>query len=358
VNAEVDPADAQPAANRYDALAVLLARSRERLARLGQEPSAGHFVCPSCLRLLPERKASRGHYPADALPGGSAQTELQCTDCNYVVSRYEVMAINFFTREWDLGIGVPDLPGRVRAKGRVTSADGKVNIDLTRFSAKAKRDFETLRARSTATGRVTFNITEPTPEAAVRPLLAWSFLAWFYYAGYLYAASPGAALVRRLILHPEDPLPETVIYSRGYIDRPLPRPEPVIIIATEGGRPATKMEDVTQWIGIGASWGATTVAMPFANDAEGSVWKGLKALHDADELSSIGLMPLRKMLSIPLIEKGLTGPMVIQNKETEERWAVADDLASEDVERLVAGHSPYLIVPTTVRRSRAGRRGG
>lgn len=330
---------------RHRALSALLARARRRLAQLGHEPADGYFVCPTCLRLLPEALASRGHFPADALPGGSAQTELQCTECNHVVSRYEAAAINFFTRDWDLELGVPGQPGRVRAKGRVTTDGQGVQIDLSRFSPKARRDLASLRARSAAPGRLDFTITEPTPESALRPLLAWSFLAWFYYGGYRYAASAGAALVRRAILDPEQPLPHPIIYSRGNIDRPLPKPEPVLLITAKDGRPPSGLSDVANFLGVGASWGATTVVMPFANDAAGRVWNALKALDESGELGWIGLWPLRKMLSIPLIEKGLDAPMVIENKATTERWAITESLSEDQVRKLVEGRSEHVIAP-------------
>ncbi len=345
---------AEPTTGARDRRKVLLVRARERLARLGMEPPAGSFVCPMCLRLRPESAATRSHFPADALPGGRAQTELAFRDCNGATATYERSAIDYLTNVWDVSIG-PTRGRRIKGRGVVRTDGHGVGIQLVGpTAALAGRKFNAARSGAPDPHHVTITIREPLEDGTKRSLVAWSFLSWFFYAGYRYVMTPGAALVRRSILDPSQPLPAAIVLRRGPLQVPLPQAEPVLVV--EGERPVKSAADIHEVIGLGARWGTLVVALPLANDAEGRVWLRLGELVALDGGATVAAFDLRRL--VPGVTRdGLHDAMVIENKSTGSRWEVSHEPTRDELQSLVEGRSPHVITPQRARSSPRPTRG-
>jgi hypothetical protein len=338
----------KPSSSTAQALAD---RSRVRLTELGASVREGYFVCPLCLRLLPDTEASQGHYPAKKLPGPH-RSELLCIGCNsFIGQAYENDAIDFLTRIHKVEVG-PAEGGRIFGRAKVQKKAGTIEIDMV-SGAKGKRGVlqravDEVRQRSQVPNELDFRLSLPADEFARRAILAWSYLEWFFYAGYRYVASSGAELVRRLILDPDLPLPNGSYFQHGSVELPLAAPRPILVIRAEK---VQSINDIQEVIGLGTEWGVSVSVFPFANDQDGRCWNRLEQLLAEDELRTIRRWPLRKMLSIPLIEKGLRAEMVIGHNDN--RHVIAQDLSAAELEELSGGRSPrQLTPPRQARRSR------
>ena len=330
---------------------TLAERGRDRLVELGGSAVAGRFVCPLCLRLLPDARASAGHYPAAAVPGPHS-TELLCVDCNsFIGSDYEMEAVDFLNRVHRVTMGPADV-GRVSGRAKVKTGPGGVGIELIENRRRPSgpstlsRTLGDLRARSRTPHLLDVTLRLPPEEHVRRALLAWSYLAWFHYAGYRYVASEGAELVRRLVLEPDAQLPVGAFFANGSVSLPLPAPQPILVIRAQR---ATSLDDIEEIIALGAEWGAAVSVLPFANDADGHGWRRIEQLLEFDGLLTVRRWPMRKMLSVPLIEKGLRAEMVISKDEA--RYVIAGTLPADDLAALAEGRSARIIDPR-----RAGRR--
>ena len=328
-----------------DRARTLAERGRDRLVELGGAAVAGKFVCPLCLRLLPDARASAGHYPAEAVPGPHS-TELLCADCNsYVGSAYENEAVDFLNQVHRVTMGPADT-GKLSGRAKVRSGPEGIGISLIGSPRRSsspgslERTLGDLRARSRTPHKLDVTLRLPSEEQVRRALLAWSYLAWFYYAGYRYAASAGAELVRRLLLEPDVPLPTGAFFSHGSVALPLPIPKPILVIRAER---ATSLDDLEEVIAIGVEWGAAVSVLPFANDEEGHGWRRIEQLLEFDSLRTVRRWPMREMLSIPLIEKGLRADMVIEKDG--DRHVIAGGLPADDLAALAEGRSARIIDP-------------
>lgn len=330
----------KPSSSTAQALAD---RSRVRLTEMGASVREGWFVCPLCLRLLPDTEASQGHYPAKKLPGPH-RSELLCSGCNsFIGQAYENDAIDFLTRIHKVEVE-PAGGGRIFGRAKVQKEAGKIEIAMV-SGAKGKRGVlqravDEVRQRSPVPNELDFRLSLPADEFARRAILAWSYLEWFFYAGYRYVASSGAELVRRLILDPDPPLPTGSYFQNGPVELPLPAPRPILVVRAEKVK---SINDIQEVIGLGTEWGVSVSVFPFANDQDGRCWNRLEELLAENELRTIGRWPLREMLSIPLIEKGLRAEMVIGHDD--DRHVIAQDLSAAELEELSGGRSPRQLAP-------------
>jgi hypothetical protein len=329
-----------------DRLRSLLDQARARLRDLGSEPEVGSFVCPTCLRLLPESIASQGHYPAEAMNRGLTQTELQCSDCNNAINlEYERAAQDFFTRQWDVAFG-PKGGGHLQFKAEVTTENGVLRIRSNGMGTKARRHLEDLMRHAPQPGLTGFHIAEPREEVAKRALLAWSFLGWFRYAGYAYAASPGAVRVRQIILDPTQALPTSLVYTRsgGGELLPLPRPEPLSIILAKSDQPIHEITDIESFLALGMWWGKLVVVLPFANDPEGRSWERLAHVAALGQTTRVREMNLRTAFRT-VQPRGLTAEVVVEITETGERLEMTHRFSESEVAEIAAGRSPLRMAP-------------
>jgi hypothetical protein len=293
-----------------------------------------------CLRLLPEAVATRGHFPSDALKGGRAQIELECSDCNQTMNDgYEKTAQDFLKGEWGIGIQ-PEGRGRSGFSGSFKVEGQTVSIALAKTSARGLKELDAALAGVTDQSTLHLDFQIPMREARDRAFLAWSFLAWSHYAGYLYTASPGAAVVRRLVLDARQPLPATVV---GHVDGslapslPLPRPEPVILVKTIG-------TEIWGLLGVGMAWGSAIVALPFASDEAGLVYQRLQETSRLGPPQAISMVSIKSYLDA-VQPKEITRSIRLTELSTGIDYDVTRHLPEQEAEDLVNGRSPYAYSP-------------
>ena len=325
--------------------ARLATKANERLARLGGEVPPGNFVCPTCLRLLSVDVATEGHYPARSAPAVQHRIEVQCADCNNRIgATYESAGVDFIRFVRTVTMARPDRAGpTLTRQAMVRSKDGSVSVELMsrsrrragRHSRHAHTQLDRVLEGSTTPREMAVSISRPTDEAAKRAMLAWSFLSLFYYAGYRYAASPGAEQVRRLILDPSVPLPEGVLFTKGSIEMPLARPEPVVVVLRDEDR------TVVEAIAMGVLWDRLVVVFPFANDRDDRAWRRVSQLLLFDELRTTDWVRLRR--AHESMSKELMAPVEFSDGEI--RRAVNVELAAIEVQSLAAGVSPRRLDP-------------
>lgn len=323
----------------------LVTRANERLAQLGAIVEPGSFVCPTCLRLLPVTFATEGHYPARTAPAVRRRTELQCSECNSRIgATYEGAGIDFMKFVRTVTMSRPGIASPyVRRQGTVRNQDGGVSVEL--HSRGAKRPGRHARHAHTRLDRVlegaqvprtlAVTIERPTDDPAKRAVLAWSFLALFYYAGYRYAASAGAERVRRLILDPNSPLPEGVVYTKGSIRMPLAAPEPVVVVRKENGTPV-------ELVAMGVQWDRLVAVFPFANDHDNRAWGRLSELLAADELVTTDVQRLRS--THDLLRKELNA-LVEVSDDSGGRRRITAELTLVEIQALAEGVSPRRLDP-------------
>jgi hypothetical protein len=333
------------ASKERDSRALLLAAGRSRLEQLGVSPTPGQFVCPVCLRLLPEAEARRGHFPADALKGGAAQIELECADCNQASNvAYEKAAQDFLTGEWGIEIR-PEGRGAVKLRGDLMVEGDTVSIRLPKLSSRGERELAAAMSHVKDQSSLHLRVHQPTKEALHRALLAWSFLAWSKYAGYLYMASPGAAIVRRLVLDVTQALPRTVVLQGdglGPLSPPLPRPEPVVLVATV-------RSEIWSVLGLGMAWGPAVVALPFANDKEATVYERLEEtslLKPSWELHTVSIPDRLRAVQPGELRRAVR----LTELATGHDHDVTRHLSGQEAADLAAGLSPYGYAPRIGRR--------
>lgn len=325
---------------RQNSRELLLAAARQRLERFGFAPAPGHFVCPVCLRLLPDSQATRGHFPSHALKGGNAQIELECSDCNQAMNEgYEKAAQDLLNGEWGIGIK-PEGRGRVGLRGDIVIEGDTVSIRLAKLSARGQRELDAAIAHITDQSTIHLDLHEPTREARDRAFLAWSFLAWSRYAGYLYTASAGAAIVRRLVLDVTRALPPTVVAhmeGSGPPSLPLPRPEPVVLVRTV-------RSEVWGVLGLGMAWGPTIVALPFASDEAGAVYERLLETSLLGPAQEIHAVSVRAYLDA-VQPKEITRSVRLTELATGHDYDVTRHLPAQEARDLADGRSPYVYSP-------------
>lgn len=319
----------------------LVDRANSQAQSLGAgTPNAGHFVCPICLSLQPFARATRGHYPAKALPGTHAM-EVLCAPCNaFIGHAYEAEALRVLAGTTQVMVS-SEGTGRVSTTARVVTSNKTVNIHVDgEKNRRFPEQFRRIQENSSRPWEMRFQLHQPDETAARRAILAWSLLAWFRFAGYRYLASAGAHLVRRLVLDPAATLPPTCWMA------PQPRFEPAtpspVLIARAEGRPAA-LDEVDELLGVGIRWGAGLAIMPFANDATGQIWERVLALKSENRLREIITAPLRSLLKDGRLEKGLPGDVVFSVPATGARYVLAGGLDAAESQALLLGLSPYLI---------------
>jgi acid stress-induced BolA-like protein IbaG/YrbA len=302
--------------------------------------------------LLPDSEATRGHFPADALKGGAAQIELECADCNQTMNvQYEKAAQDFLTGQWGIEIGLKGT-GLVNLRGVIVAEGDKVDIRLAKLSSRGERELTAAMARVGDGSVVSLRVHQPIADALHRALLGWSFLGWSKFAGYLYTASPGAAVVRRLVLDATQALPRTVVFRRadfGPLSLPLPRPVPVILAISP-------LETVRLWsevvgvLGIGMHWGSVVVALPFANDSEGAVYERLEETIHLGQARDIHAVSIHDLAALQ--PRWSQWQARLQDLASGRIHEVAYRPSAHEVDDLAAGRSPYRYAPRTRHQAR------
>lgn len=329
--------------------------SRRRLRQLGADPEAARFVCPMCLRLLPDSEASVGHFPADALRSG-AQTELQCRACNQAMNvLYEKSAQDFLTGKWGIEIGLPDT-GRVHLRGIIGLEGETFSIRPAELSKKGERELNAMMARAHDGSTLNLRVHEPTRDALHRSLLAWSFLAWSKCAGYMYSASAGAARVRTLLLDANQCLPPTLILGLGTapLSLPLPRPEAVVLAASEV-TVVTSPSQLIEVFGLGMHWGRVVVVLPFASDGDGAVYERLAGLHAVGRMGTLHFLSIQDELTA-LEPHGTQRAAFMQDLVSDQVFWITQRVDEQDVIALASGQSPYVMPAVSVSRQNSGSR--
>ena len=323
------------------------AAANSAMAGLGTTVADGHFVCPVCLHLRPEMKATAAHYPAKSLPGDHHATTLACDLCNALIgATYENEGVDRIRGQRTFSLGFAGT-GQLRASGRVDSDDNHAVINLasrTSKPARRQRDrfgqtFDQLRDRSSEPDELQVAVSRPNDDSTKRTILAWSFLVWCHYARYLYAASPGASLVRPLVLMPDTPLPAEVFVSMGPL-RPLERPEPIVIFVAED---LQSVHDIEEFVGLGVSWGHVFTVLPFANDASGYCWKRMGELLSGPTQPRVRRWPIRDWLVNGSLRRQLRDEIVVTKDHT--KHVITQKPSGEELVLLAAGQSPHRRQP-------------
>ena len=323
----------------------LAERASERLRSQGGAVEPGFFVCPTCLQLLPIERANESHYPARSAPALRRQTEVQCDSCNNRVGAlYEKGAAEFLTHVRTVTMGSLDGTGPklIRPATLRRDADG-VKIMMKSKHLHGPRDhpagvraqFERAAPQTGAPRTIGVTIAKPAEDVAKRALLAWSFLHFFYYAGYRYAATPGAMLARRLILHPERRFPEGAFFQKGEAEMPLAAPEPGLVVRVGEG------EALEETVGPCVTWGPLVIVLPFANDQNERAWRRVSQLLVIDQLRSVRVAQLRTFgaatahaldVSFVAVDDGV-------------KRTVTMDLPEIQLKALAMGVSPWRLDP-------------
>lgn len=323
-------------------------RANERLAKIGGIVPAGSFVCPMCLRSLPIAKASEGHFPARSVRAKVRRVELQCADCNSGIGgSYEQAGADFMEHVRTITMARPGGRGsklQTRAKLRNDEELDAIGMHiLTSKRPAARRRAGRTRGRldhvlaGMPTPRaIAVSVKAHTDEVGKRALVAWSFLELFRYAGYKYAASPGAAVARRLILDPHLPLPTGIAFQKGSVELPLGAPEPVVIV-----RRGDEAEVIQEAIALGVLWGALVVVFPFGSDEDDRAWVRIAELMAEDQLLTTRVVSLRPLHA----EHGeeLVGNIELVDEEV--RRTVTAELRTEETQGLADGRSPFRLDP-------------
>ncbi len=313
---------------------------------------ADSFVCPMCMRLLVISKASEGHFPAQTVRAEVHGVELQCADCNNGIGgSYEKAGADFLEHVRTVTWRRPDGKGKfleTRAKLRNDEDEDAIAVNvLTSKRAKARgragrarSGLERVLAGMPGPRAMAVSVARPTDDAAKRALVAWSFLELFHYAGYRYAASPGAAFVRRVILDPNLPLPAGIFFQKGSVQLPLAAPEPVVVVRRKG-------QVIEEAIGLGVLWSTLVAVMPFGSDKDDGTWDRITELLALDQLASTDVVPLQRLH--PDMETELVGTLELSDAEAGRRRSVTVELTTDEVGELASGRSPYRLAPPTGR---------
>lgn len=251
----------------------LLAEARRQLGVWQIQLAPDRFMCPLCLRTLPISHATTGHYPAATAGGG--HYALQCADCNSRLGRdIERRAAEFLaTRRWEIVVGPPGR-GTVRMPVELEAIDEGAGFTfLGKGAVHQWRTIRRLVGRSSRKDVLECRITRPHEDTLRMAVLAWSYAEWTRYAAYGYAASPGAAVVRSMLLEGSKPIPESaVIFFDDPLSVPLGKPAPVIVVQADN-EVENLATDNYEPLGIGVMWGDRMVGvMPVASDAVGEVY--------------------------------------------------------------------------------------
>lgn len=311
----------------------------DQLRLLGAKPPVDRFVCPLCLHAQPLADASRGHYPAQAIPCVRRWVELVCVGCNSFVGRaYENDARDFITGVARMSFTAAD-GGVVR--GRVESRRTPKGGAMRFVDPKLGSEFARMRDRSTRRNVVRMTMLNLDDRATRRALLAWSLLDWFHFAGYRYLASPGAALARALVLEPDAPAPDGLWFQAAPVGLPLPTPEPVLLVRAPAT--ATSLSDSEEVLALGSRWGGGICALPLASDATGAGWERLAQLSRDGNLGSVRGFGLRS-LAEQFGGGRLHAEMCLTGDDGSSVW-VTLALTAEDAQALCMGTHPLRRTP-------------
>lgn len=309
---------------------------------LGVVPK-GHFVCPLCLMLRPESKATAAHYPARTLAGAHVTT-LACEACNALMgSTYEPEAVDRMSGLRTIAIRFPDM-GWLTSRGTVEDGPEGLLFGLNPPGVRPKGDgrlsraWDAMRASSKQPDEIEVEVRKASDDSVKRAIVAWSLLAWAHYARYVYTASEGAHRVRQMVLTPELELPASILVMHGDL-WPLDPPQPVLVVRADQEPKA--LGDVDEFLGIGVDWGRSYVLLPFANDPEGRCWQRLMELRDNEPKAIVRRWRLRELVRTGLLRRELRHSMVITAGS--ERHVVTKVPDAADV--LALGESPLRIPP-------------
>lgn len=194
---------------------------------------------------------------------------------------------------------------------------------------------ERARAAAVEPDVLRLEVLRPMDETAMRALMAWAFLAWAHYAGYVYTASAGAALVRRLILRPQEPLPDETTMSWAPLS-PVNAAEPVAVLR------ADNPDDITEWIGLGADWGNGFTILPFANDRDGTCWLRVAQLRASESHAAVRRALVKDWEPHDWFHR-LTDEIVIEGSGL--RYAISERPDGDAAQVLAAGQSPRRLEP-------------
>lgn len=318
----------------------LLAAANADLISLGATPKEGRFVCPLCLKSLPAKMASQGHYPAAAVPSTQRRVELLCTRCNsFLGTAYESDAKLFLG---GLSKVTFSAPGAGTVKGIVESRRSERGGNLRMVNPGLGKQFEKMRARATTRDVISVRMHNFDDRSAKRALLAWSLLEWFHFAGYRYAASPGAALARELLFRPQLVAPTALWFGWGEMKPPLPRPEPIAFARISDA--TTSLIDAEEVVSIGVRWGAGICVLPFANDIAGRGWARASELVKAG--ARLHAWPLRDVLR-NVIGGGLHADLHIRDAEKALDAWVTLALDPAEAQALVDDVHPLRLEPSS-----------
>jgi hypothetical protein len=303
----------------------------------------GNFVCPLCLMLRPESKATAAHYPGRTLAGIHVTT-LACEACNALMgSTYEPEAVDRMSGLRTIAMRFPDM-GWLIARGTVEDRPDGLFIGLNPPTVRPKKDgrfsraWEAMRARSNEPDEIEVEVRRASDDSIKRAMVAWSLLAWAHYARYVYTATEGAYRVRQMVLTPEAQLPPSILVMHGDL-WPLDPPQPVLVVRAD--RPPNSLEDVDEFIGLGIDWGRSYVLLPFANDEDGRCWQRLMDLRQSEPKAIVRRWKLREFISTGLLRRELRHSMVITGGS--ERHVLTK--VPDDADALAFGESPLRIEP-------------
>ncbi len=323
--------------------------ANERLSRIGGTVPEGFFVCPMCLRLLPLSSATEGHFPAQSVRSDEWRVVVQCSGCNNGIGgTYEAAGVDFFEFVRTVTMARPGGSGSVlRRRARVRNDDDATAVEFVKPRHRAgrvppgrtKERLDRMLEGSPEPRAAAVTIARPTDDVAKRALLAWSYLELFRYAGYRYAASSGAALVRRLILDPNLPLPPGAVFQKGSVSMPLPIPEPSVVVR----RVAPEIDEL---VALGVAWRGLVAVFPFADDEDDRCWSRVSELLAADRLVTTDIEPIRNVHEA--FEKELIGRLDISDDRGIRR-SITADLTSDEAQELAAGRSPRRLAPPSGR---------
>ncbi|MEP7082467.1 MAG: hypothetical protein ABI841_05775 [Chloroflexota bacterium] len=318
----------------------LLKHARRQIEGLKLDIAPDKFVCDLCLRVLPIRKATTGHYPSRKAGGG--RHALQCDDCNNRLGwDIEDKAARYLAGDaWDMTVGPPGVAG-VRMPVTLHEDGPSLNLRM-KGAATAWEAVRDLAARSSRPDLFVCRMARPHPDALRMAILAWSYAEWSTYSGLAYTATAGALVVRGMLLDGAVPIPTAAtMFFENPPKPPLGAPVPVLVVHAE--KEVESLQDVDEFLGIGVAWGGKVIGiLPAATDGEGTVYPRLEALHDAGKTI--------RFLDLPLVMEGLgfkrlDKVVVINDDASGWKMGVTDGMTLEDRERLARDDHPRRLSP-------------
>ena len=331
-----------------DSAARFAAAANSTLAELGAEPPSGSFVCPICLQLRPQAKAAAAHYPAESMPGRHIRT-LACEACNSLMGgTYEPEGVDWLRDIRTISWGF-EKPRQLSARGTLEKAGKQVTMKmggpLDRRRRRRRRGFPrtlmAIREQASDPNVAQIEIRRPKIDSVERTLLAWAFLTWSHYSRYAYTASPGAELVRRLILAPDTSLPAGLFVAYETLTVPL-HPDPIVVFRSKVAQ-LTSYEGIEEFIGLGVEWGNGFSVLPFASDSEGECWRRTAELIALQPYPLFGRWPIREWMPDGSFRRQLRDEIAITGNGV--RYSLTQRPLPDAAALLAQGQSSHRLEP-------------